>query len=280
MELEFVNVTYKENVRTPLEKTYINNFSYKFSEGKVYSIIGSTTSGKEKLPLLINAVNKPYAGIIKIGEFINDGKYIKNINKLRMNVGYIKENPNEFLFNKRVIDELNFGIKYFKYKLNKQSIRIQEALTLVGLTEDYLYKEVNSLSLNEKKRLSIASSLIFNPSIIVLEEPIMFLTYKDKEKLIKLIHLLKTKYKKTIIIITKDTNLPYEVSDEVLLFSDGELVESGGKELLTQDKLINKIKCDIPEIGKFINVSNKMNANLTYTSNILDLIKEVYRNAK
>lgn len=280
MELEFVNVTCKENVRTPLEKTYINNFSYKFSEGKVYSIIGSTTSGKEKLPLLINAVNKPYTGIIKIGEFINDGKYIKNINKLRMNVGYIKENPNEFLFNKRVIDELNFGIKYFKYKLNKQSIRIQEALTLVGLTEDYLYKEVNSLSLNEKKRLSIASSLIFNPSIIVLEEPIMFLTYKDKEKLIKLIHTLKTKYKKTIIIITKDTNLPYEVSDEVLLFSDGELVESGGKELLTQDKLINKIKCDIPEIVKFINVSNKMNANLTYTSNILDLIKEVYRNAK
>lgn len=280
MELEFVNVTYKENVRTPLEKTYINNFSYKFSEGKVYSIIGSTTSGKEKLPLLINAVNKPYTGIIKIGEFINDGKYIKNINKLRMNVGYIKENPNEFLFNKRVIDELNFGIKYFKYKLNKQSIRIQEALTLVGLTEDYLYKEVNSLSLNEKKRLSIASSLIFNPSIIVLEELIMFLTYKDKEKLIKLIHTLKTKYKKTIIIITKDTNLPYEVSDEVLLFGDGELVESGGKELLTQDKLINKIKCDIPEIVKFINVSNKMNANLTYTSNILDLIKEVYRNAK
>lgn len=280
MELEFVNVTYKENVRTPLEKTYINNFSYKFSEGKVYSIIGSTTSGKEKLPLLINAVNKPYTGIIKIGEFINDGKYIKNINKLRMNVGYIKENPNEFLFNKRVIDELNFGIKYFKYKLNKQSIRIQEALTLVGLTEDYLYKEVNSLSLNEKKRLSIASSLIFNPSIIVLEEPIMFLTYKDKEKLIKLIHTLKTKYKKTIIIITKNTNLPYEVSDEVLLFSDGELVGCGGKELLTQDKLISKIKCDIPEIVKFINVSNKMNANLTYTSNILDLIKEVYRNAK
>ena len=280
MELEFVNVTYKENVRTPLEKTYINNFSYKFSEGKVYSIIGSTTSGKEKLPLLINAVNKPYTGIIKIGEFINDGKYIKNINKLRMNVGYIKENPNEFLFNKRVIDELNFGIKYFKYKLNKQSIRIKEALTLVGLTEDYLYKEVNTLSLNEKKRLELASSLIFNPSIIVLEEPTMFLTYKDKEKLIKLIHTLKTKYKKTIIIITKDTNLPYEVSDEVLLFSDGELVGAGSKELLTQDKLINKVKCDIPEIVKFINISNKMNANLTYTSNILDLIKEVYRNAK
>ena len=280
MEIEFVNVTYKENVRTPLEKTYLKNFSYKFSEGKVYSIIGSTTSGKEKLPLLINAVNKPYTGIIKIGDFVNDGRYIKNINRLRMNVGYIKENPNDFLFNKRVIDELNFGIKYFKYKLNKQSIRIKEALTLVGLTEDYLNKEVSSLSLNEKKRLSIASSLIFNPSIIILEEPTMFLTYKDKERLVKLIHLLKTKYKKTIIIITKDTNLPYEVSDEVVLIKDGSIVKYGTKEMLTQDKLISSIGSSVPEIVKFINISNTMYANLTYTNNILDLIKEVYRNAK
>ena len=280
MEIEFVNVTYKENVRTPLEKTYLKNFSYKFSEGKVYSIIGTSLSGKDKLPLLINAVNKPYTGIIKIGDFVNDGRYIKNINRLRMNVGYIKENPNDFLFNKRVIDELNFGIKYFKYKLNKQSIRIKEALTLVGLTEDYLNKEVSSLSLNEKKRLSIASSLIFNPSIIILEEPTMFLTYKDKEKLVKLIHLLKTKYKKTIIIITKDTNLPYEVSDEVVLIKDGSIVKYGTKEMLTQDKLISSIGSSVPEIVKFINISNTMNANLTYTNNILDLIKEVYRNAK
>ncbi len=280
MEIEFVNVTYKENVRTPLEKTYLKNFSYKFSEGKVYSIIGTSLSGKDKLPLLINAVNKPYTGIIKIGDFVNDGRYIKNINRLRMNVGYIKENPNDFLFNKRVIDELDFGIKYFKYKLNKQSIRIKEALTLVGLTEDYLNKEVSSLSLNEKKRLSIASSLIFNPSIIILEEPTMFLTYKDKEKLVKLIHLLKTKYKKTIIIITKDTNLPYEVSDEVVLIKDGSIVKYGTKEILTQDKLISSIGSSVPEIVKFINISNTMNANLTYTNNILDLIKEVYRNAK
>ena len=280
MEIEFVNVTYKENVRTPLEKTYLKNFSYKFSEGKVYSIIGTSLSGKDKLPLLINAVNKPYTGIIKIGDFVNDGRYIKNINRLRMNVGYIKENPNDFLFNKRVIDELNFGIKYFKYKLNKQSIRIKEALTLVGLTEDYLNKEVSSLSLNEKKRLSIASSLIFNPSIIILEEPTMFLTYKDKERLVKLIHLLKTKYKKTIIIITKDTNLPYEVSDEVVLIKDGSIVKYGTKEMLTQDKLISSIGSSVPEIVKFINISNTMYANLTYTNNILDLIKEVYRNAK
>ena len=110
MEITFNNVTYKENVRTPLEKTYLKNFSYTFTSGKVYSIIGDSDSGKEKIGLLINAVNKPLIGTIKIGKYLNDGKYIKNINGLRMNVGYLKENPNEFLFNKTVKSELEFGL--------------------------------------------------------------------------------------------------------------------------------------------------------------------------
>ena len=86
MEIEFINVTYKENVRTPLEKMYLNNISFKIEKNGIYSFIGDASSGKEKIPLLINAVNKPYMGKIKVGEFLNDGGYIKNINKLRMNI--------------------------------------------------------------------------------------------------------------------------------------------------------------------------------------------------
>lgn len=280
MEINFNNVTYKDNIRTPLEKTYIKDFSYKFSEGKVYSIIGDSSCGKECIGLLINAVNKPTFGVIKIGNFINDGKYIKNINKLRMNVGYIKVNPNEYFFNGKVRDELNFGIKYFKYKLDKQSIRVNEAITLVGLKLDILDKHINELNLNELKKVMIASSLIFNPSVIVIEEPTLYLTYKDKEKLVKLINILKTKYNKTIILITKDTNISYEVSDEVILLKDGCIVKSGDKSILSDEVLLNKINVSVPDIVKFINISNKMNANLSYTSNILDLIKEVYRNVQ
>lgn len=280
MEITFNNVTYKENVRTPLEKTYLKNFSYTFTSGKVYSIIGDSDSGKEKIGLLINAVNKPLIGTIKIGKYLNDGKYIKNINGLRMNVGYLKENPNEFLFNKTVKSELEFGLKYFKYKLNKKNIRISEALKLVGLNEEYLKRRIDSLNISEKKKVSLASILIFNPSIIILEEPSMFLNYRDNEKLIKLIKLLKDKYNKTIILISKDTNLSYKVSDEIILLNKGSIVYAGNKSILEDEKVLNNINVDVPEIVKFINISNKFDANLTYTSNILDLIKEVYRNAK
>lgn len=280
MEITFNNVTYKENVRTPLEKTYLKNFSYTFTSGKVYSIIGDSDSGKEKIGLLINAVNKPLIGTIKIGKYLNDGKYIKNINGLRMNVGYLKENPNEFLFNKIVKSELEFGLKYFKYKLNKKNIRISEALKLVGLNEEYLKRRIDSLNISEKKKVSLASILIFNPSVIILEEPSIFLNYRDNEKLIKLIKLLKDKYNKTIILISKDTNLSYKVSDEIILLNKGSIVYAGNKSILEDEKVLNNINIDVPEIVKFINISNKFDANLTYTSNILDLIKEVYRNAK
>ena len=280
MEITFNNVTYKENVRTPLEKTYLKNFSYTFTSGKVYSIIGDRDSGKEKIGLLINAVNKPLIGTIKIGKYLNDGKYIKNINGLRMNVGYLKENPNEFLFNKIVKLELEFGLKYFKYKLNKKNIRISEALKLVGLNEEYLKRRIDSLNISEKKKVSLASILIFNPSVIIIEEPSIFLNYRDNEKLIKLIKLLKDKYNKTIILISKDTNLSYKVSDEIILLNKGSMVYAGNKSILEDEKVLNNINVDVPEIVKFINISNKFDANLTYTSNILDLIKEVYRNAK
>ena len=280
MEITFNNVTYKENVRTPLEKTYLKNFSYTFTSGKVYSIIGDSDSGKEKIGLLINAVNKPLIGTIKIGKYLNDGKYIKNINGLRMNVGYLKENPNEFLFNKTVKSELEFGLKYFKYKLNKKNIRISEALKLVGLNEEYLKRRIDSLNISEKKKVSLASILIFNPSVIIIEEPSIFLNYRDNEKLIKLIKLLKDKYNKNIILISKDTNLSYKVSDEIILLNKGSIVYAGNKSILEDEKVLNNINVDVPEIVKFINISNKFDANLTYTSNILDLIKEVYRNAK
>lgn len=280
MEITFNNVTYKENVRTPLEKTYLKNFSYTFTSGKVYSIIGDSDSGKEKIGLLINAVNKPLIGTIKIGKYLNDGKYIKNINGLRMNVGYLKENPNEFLFNKIVKSELEFGLKYFKYKLNKKNIRISEALKLVGLNEEYLKRRIDSLNISEKKKVSLASILIFNPGVIILEEHSIFLNYRDNEKLIKLIKLLKDKYNKTIILISKDTNLSYKVSDEIILLNKGSIVYAGNKSILEDEKVLNNINVDVPEIVKFINISNKFDANLTYTSNILDLIKEVYRNAK
>ena len=256
MALSFNNVTYKSNLK---------KFNYDFEDGKITTIVSGESLSY--FTYLISNLEKDYNG------------KITNTYKGR-NIGVVFNNPEEaFIFN-TVREELEFGLKYFKYKLNKKNIRISEALKLVGLNEEYLKRRIDSLNISEKKKVSLASILIFNPGVIIIEEPSIFLNYRDNEKLIKLIKLLKDKYNKTIILISKDTNLSYKVSDEIILLNKGSIVYAGNKSILEDEKVLNNINVDVPEIVKFINISNKFDANLTYTSNILDLIKEVYRNAK
>jgi len=219
MEIIFDNVTYRENLGTPLKKTYLDNISFAIEENKVTTFIGDSESGKTKIGELINATSAPTYGTVKIFNFINNRKRIKNINSLRMNIGFVTMNPNEMLFNKTVKKELEFGLNYFKYKLNKKEIRSKDALKLVGLKEEYLNKKIEDLTLTEQKKVALASILIFNPKVIILDEPTIGLGTSEKENLKKLIILLKEKYNKTIILLTKDTDFAYGVTDTTHLLT-------------------------------------------------------------
>lgn len=280
MEIVFNDVTFKENIKTPLEKTYLKKVSFMIEDNKITSIIGNTSSGIEVIGDLISIIKTPTSGSIRVFEYVNDGRRIKNINKLRMNIGYVKSDVDKMLFNKTVKDELSFGVKYFKYKINKQEIRVKEALKLVNLDEEYLNKNVSDLTFEEKKKVSLASVLIFNPSLIILEDITIGLSSKEKENLVKLLNTLKDKYKKTIILISKDTDFCYRVTDKVFIIDHGRVVFNGDRNVLIHDKMLTFYDLETPNIVKFINAANKKNKNLTYTTNILDLIKEVYRNAK
>lgn len=280
MEIVFNDVTFKENIKTPLEKAYLKKVSFMIEDNKITSIIGNTSSGIDVIGDLISIIKTPTSGSIRVFEYVNDGRRIKNINKLRMNIGYVKSDVDKMLFNKTVKDELSFGVKYFKYKINKQEIRVKEALKLVNLDEEYLNKNVSDLTFEEKKKVSLASVLIFNPSLIILEDITIGLGNKEKENLIKLLNTLKSKYKKTIILISKDTDFCYRVTDKVFIIDHGRVVFNGDRNVLVHDKMLTFYDLETPNIVKFINAANKKNKNLTYTTNILDLIKEVYRNAK
>ena len=280
MEIIFNEVTYRENIKTPLKKTYLENVSFIVEENKVTTFLGDSESGKTKIGELINATIKPTYGSVQIFDFYNNGRRIKNINKLRMNVGFVTMNPSDMLFNKTVKQELEFGVNYFKYKLNKKGIRLTESLELVGLKEEYLGKKIKNLTLTEQKKIALAAVLLFNPKVIILDEPTIGLGTKEKENLKKLILKLKEKYGKTIILLTKDTDFAYQVTDNTYLIYRGSIMANGDKELMTNEELLDGYGLKLPEIVKFIQKAKNRGINLTLTDNILDLIKEVYRSAK
>lgn len=277
MEIKFDHVSFVIDSYTPLEKTIISDVSFEIKNPGIYSFIGRSNSGKTAIGDLINALIMPTRGRVKIGRFINDGRMIKNINKLRFQTGYVFKNPYDMFFNKTVKSEIEFGMKYFKYKLEKIDLRASDALKLVGLDDSYLNMNPHELTLVDAKKVALACALVYNPSILILDEYTAGLNSNDKKELIRLLRLLKNKYKKTIILLSKDTNFCYQITDYVYLMNLTKLVAFGGKELLRDIDALNQIGVEVPKIVTFIDECKKKGRYIHDYDNILDLIKGVYR---
>lgn len=277
MEIVFDHVTFVINNNTPLEKTILDDASFTIEKPGIYSFLGASNSGKTAIGDLINALISPDEGTVKIGRFINDGRRIRNINKLRLETGYVFKNPYDMFINKTVEKELQFGMKYFKYKTDKMAIRVPDALKLVGLDESYLRLNPLRLTLVDAKKVALACVLIYNPSIIILDEFTTGLSHSDKEELIRLLRILKNKYRKTIIMLSKDTSFCYQISDYVYLMKLTKIVAKGDKTLLEDSEVLENCGLKVPEIVTFVQACNKKGHEIDYYTNILDLIKGVYR---
>lgn len=282
MEIEFNNVSYTYNYKTPLRKVALRDIDLKFKEGKINTIIGKSGSGKTTLIELINALLEPTKGNITIDDFVlKKGLKIKNINELRFNIGLIFQFPEDQIFCNTVEKEIIFGMKYFNYKKGSTKERAIQALKMVGLDETYLKQDPFTLSRGEMRRVAIASVLAFNPKVLIFDEPTVGLDSIARENFIELIKILKEKFNKTIILVTHDSDLVYQISDYIYVLQSGEIVIEGDKYKVFNHKLINEYGIRTPKILEFIKlVKEKKGIKLIQRDNINDLIKDVYRSVK
>lgn len=281
MEIKFNDVSYIYNENSPIKTEALKNINISIKEGKVNAIIGPSGSGKTTFVELITALLLPTDGTITIGNFIlSKHSKLKNINELRFNIGLVFQFPEEQFFKATVKEEIEFGMKYFKYKIDIIEKRVIDALHMVELDETYLNRNPFTLSSGEQKKVAIASVLAFNPKIIILDEPTVGLDSKGKNNLIKLIRKLKMRYNKTIIIISHDVDLLYQISDYFILLNNGKLIKESRKEETFNDiKLLKENNIALPRVVEFINyVKEEKNKTLDDYDNINDLIKTVYRN--
>lgn len=259
--LEKVNFTNKVFNTQILEDINLN-----IKTGLITTIVGASGSGKTTLAEIIDLLVIPSSGNVKYNS--------KN------KVGLVFQNPEEQFFASTVEKEIEFGLNYLNKDISKIKKKVQDALIMVNLNPNYLNRNPFSLSCGEKRKVAIASVLAFNPEIIILDEPTLGLDKKSQKSLIKIIKLLKNRYNKTIIVITKDTELAHIISDEVVVLNDGKIVLQGNKyEVFTED--ISKYGLKKPKIIEFEQlVYKEKNIKLLYRDDINDLMKDVYRNVK
>ena len=268
MEIELYDIKFK-NV--------IDNFSYKFEGEKITSILGKSSSGKSLIGYLIMGLAKYDSGNILVD---GDTKYNKK--QFMKDVGYVFQNPIDHFFCETVSEEIGFGLKQFKFKLNKIEQQIKESLTMVGLDESFYDRKLDTLSSGESFLVALASSLVLNPKVLILDEPTVYLDYNNKKNLIKLLKMLKDRYKKTIIVMSNDISFVYSISDNYIFLDNCKKIKNGNiDDLLINSGILKSFGYEIPDIVSFIEMVKSLKGiDLEYCNNVDKLVSEVIKNAK
>lgn len=267
MEIKIENLYFKYT-----DTNYIlENINLMIKNNTITGIIGSNGSGKTTLVDLIDGLLKPTAGTIKYNNMdVFDSKEI----------GYLFQNPKNQFFSRTVKQELQASAIINNYKVNSLEKRVLDVLKIVNLNQEILSKNPLMLSNSEAKKVALASILMYNPKLIILDEPTLNLDDKSKLEFVKLIKMLKNRYKKTIIIISHDIDLLHKIVDNVVVLFKGKKVLEGNKyDVFKNTKILKKYGLLPPKIIMFSNkVLNKKNIKLGYRDDINDLIKDIYRN--
>ncbi len=282
MEVIFRNVSFTYNKGLESEKRALSNVNLCLESNLIHGIIGPIGSGKSTMLELMNGVTKPTEGKVIIGKYDLSKSKGFNFNKFRYDVGLVYQFPEKQFFCRNVGEEISFSEKIFEPKNKNIKQKVIKVLKMVGLDESYLKRSPFSLNGGEKRRVAIASVLISNPKLLIMDEPTIGLDNNSKLKLMKLLKNLKAKYNKTIIIVTHDVDMLYEIVDNVVVLNDGKVIKEGNKqEVFSNVELLDENNTPVPNVVRVEKIIyDKTGVDLGYLGGINDLVRAVANHGK
>ncbi len=212
--------------KTSDDKKILEDVSFDIEKKGVHGILAPKGSGKTTLLDVIACMVDVDCGSVTLGEEIISGKAkSKDIKEIKKRIGYVRSNL-EFYRDMTVTEVLSFVGEARKVKSEKLTRQIKEALELTELYE-LRKRKTKLLSFGEQKRLGIATALLGNPDIILIDEPdVSDMGYKRvDEELFELIKILGKP--KTVIVTTENYKIAKMLCDDVVILSDGKVLACG-----------------------------------------------------
>lgn len=223
--------TYSNNHKKPLLSLEHMNFQYgtnsskvlddinlTINTGEMISIVGHNGAGKSTLAKAICGF-VPATGDMKL-----TNKHFSHwsISERSNEVGYVMQNPNHMISEKMIYDEVALGLRLRNTAEEDIKQRVTEVLEICGL---YTYRNwpIAALSYGQKKRVTIASILVLDPQIIILDEPTAGQDYQHYTEMMRFLEQLNQQGK-TIIMITHDMHLLVEYTQRTLVIAEGRLI--------------------------------------------------------
>lgn len=280
MEISFKQVDYIYQPNTPLENIGLQDISVTIKDHSFTALIGHTGSGKSTFVQHINALLKPTAGEIRIGDkLITADTNNKDLKPLRQRVGMVFQFPESQLFEETVERDIMFGPMNFGMSSDDAKKMAKKALQQVGLSESYLEKSPFDLSGGQMRRVAIAGVLASNPEALILDEPTAGLDPKGRHEMMMLFNNLH-KEGKTIILVTHNMEDVVNYADDVVVFNHGKVVKHDTPaEVFKDEAWISANNLELPRSAEFMN--RLKNKGLTTTDNPLvidDLVTSITKN--
>ena len=195
-------------------ETVLDKVNLDIRNNEFILIRGANGSGKTTLVKHIIKLLKIQQGEIKINGIVL-GEYSQR--DIAKRIGFVFQNPNHQIFKNSVEEELEFTLK-----LGDRKKDIKEMLSFFDLEKDR-NKSPQALSTGEKHRLAMASSLVSDPDIVILDEPLTHLDFQAKQRLLKYLSELKEKGK-TIIVISHRPNYYQSLIDRIFVIKNKEVI--------------------------------------------------------
>ncbi|MGG3308716.1 ABC transporter ATP-binding protein [Paenibacillus lautus] len=244
--VEIKNLSYKYPIEN---KEVLRDISLNIEKGKLYALIGHNGAGKTTLCNTIRGfIPHFYQGHLR-GDVILEGKDIREwtLSELSQKVGYVFQNPFTQISGTKdtVYEEIAYGLENLGLQTKEIHKKVDEVLSLFHI-EGLVDKNPFELSGGQKQRVALASIIVMEPEILVIDEPTSQLDPQGTEEVFKIIEIMKKKGK-TIILVEHKIDLLAEYADVVVLLKDGEIVMQGETHEIFTDERVLSHKGALPQ---------------------------------
>ncbi len=218
----------------------LRGLSLTILQGERVTLLGANGSGKSTLLRLLDGLCFPAQGSIEFAgerltaERLQDDNYAL---PFRRRVALVFQNPDVQLFNPTVFDEVAFAPLQLQWPKQQLLAKVEEALKLMGIAH-LRDRPPFRLSGGEKKRVALASVLVLDPEVLLLDEPTATLDPRSQSQIIDLMQQWKGSLK-TVITATHQLEIVEDIADRIVVLEDGQLAAQGAPaEILSAHDLL------------------------------------------
>lgn len=255
LQISDLNFSYRK------DQPILKNINLSVKKGEMMAVVGKNGAGKTTLSSLICGFLTPDSGSIYLnGEDISP----LTIKERGEHIGIVMQNPNQMISKSMIFDEVALGLQVRGVPEDEIKERVYETLKICGL---YPFRNwpISALSFGQKKRVTIASILVMDPEILILDEPTAGQDYRHYTEIMEFLKSINEERGTTIIMITHDMHLMLEYTDRAFVIADGELIaDDTPAKILTNDEIADRaylkktslyemaVKCQIPSPSQFV----------------------------